>query len=144
MAIWLFKTEPSEFPFARLGATAAGTMWDGVANPTALIHLRTCAVGDHVYIYHTANEKAIVGLAVVTKAAYPDPARPELNDRAEPRFAVVNLRRLQDARTPLTLASIKADPRFAEFDLLRQSRLSVMPVPAALARIIDTLTGLNR
>lgn len=141
MATFLLKTEPSEFAFADL-PSKGHARWDGVSNAAALIHLRTMAKGDEAFIYHTGDEKAIVGLALVTTAPYADPARPGLNDRGEPRFAVVDLRALRAAKTPVTLAAIRADARLASLPLLKQSRLSVMPVAPALAALLRQAAGL--
>jgi predicted RNA-binding protein with PUA-like domain len=97
--------------------------------------------GDEAFIYHTGDEKAVVGLARVARGPYPDPDRPELNAKGEPTFAVVDLEPVAKAKTPLTLAAIKADVRFKDFELVTQSRLSVMPVPGPLAKAIRGLTG---
>ena len=97
MATFLFKTEPSEFSFADLQAKPDG-VWDGVSNASALIHLRTIRKGDDVLIYHTGDEKAIVGLARATSDAFEDPKQPGQNDRGEPKFAVGKLRTIAKAR----------------------------------------------
>ncbi|MDX2145990.1 MAG: EVE domain-containing protein [Planctomycetota bacterium] len=141
MATFLFKTEPSEFSYDDLQRDKRCT-WDGVANPAALASLRTCSKGDEVFIYHTGDEKAIVGLAQVTKGAYPDPNNPGENAKGEIATPVVDLKPLRRAKTPLTLATIKSDERFATFSLVKQSRLSVMPVPRELDLAIRTLAGL--
>lgn len=141
MPTYLLKTEPSEFSFADL-VRDKSCVWDGVTNATALIHLRAMSKGDEVFIYHTGDERAIVGLARVTRAAYEDPARPGLNTRGEPRFAVVNLAPVRRVASPVTLATIKTDSRFSKFELVTQSRLSVMPVPPALDTALRALAGL--
>ncbi len=116
-------------------------MWDGVTNAAALIHLRAMKSGDEAFIYHTGDEKAIVGLARVTKGGYEDPRQPGKNDRGEPKFAVVDLKPLKAARAAVTLAQIKSDKRFKDFALVTQSRLSVMPVPAELDVVLRSLAG---
>jgi predicted RNA-binding protein with PUA-like domain len=141
MPTFLFKTEPGEYSFARL-QTDKRAVWDGITNNAALGHLRTARKGDQAFIYHTGDEKAIVGLAEITGPAYEDPKNPGKNPAGLPKFAVVELRPLRPAKTPLTLAAIKADKRFKEFALVKQSRLSVMPVPAEIERLIRELTGL--
>ncbi|HLP84525.1 MAG TPA: EVE domain-containing protein [Phycisphaerales bacterium] len=141
MAMYLVKTEPSEYSFADLQREKT-CVWTGVANPQARIHLRAMKAGDQAFIYHTGDEKAIVGLAKVTKAAYEDPSQPGVNDEGKPKAPVVDLAPLKQAKTPLTLAAIKADKRFAEFALVKSSRLSVMPVPAELEKIVRSMTGL--
>jgi len=143
MATLLFKTEPSTYSFRQLAA-AKSARWDGVKNAAALQHLRAARKGDEVFIYHTGDEKAIVGLAEITRAAYEDPANPGLNAKGEPKSAVVDLKALRSAPTPVTLAALKADARFKDFVLIKQSRLSVMPVPLDLDKILRTLAGLAR
>lgn len=141
MATFLLKTEPSEFCYARL-VTEKRAVWDGITNNAALAHLRTARKGDDAFIYHTGDEKAIVGLARIATDPYPDPNNPDLNAAGAPRFAVVDLAPLRSAKTPITLEEIKADKRFADFALVKQSRLSVMPVPERLAKLIRAHTGL--
>lgn len=145
MATFLLKTEPSEFAFEQLPPRGRpGARWDGVANPAALIHLRSMAKGDAALVYHTGDEKAVVGLAVAVSAPYADPARPGTNDRGEPKFAVIDLCAVAPAKAPLTLAAIRADKRLAGLPLVTQGRLSVMPVPEPLAAIIRAATGLKQ
>ena len=115
MARWLFKTEPTAYSFDRLVAEKR-TTWDGVKNPLARRHLQAVKKGDEIAIYHTGNVKAVVGVA---RAAA---------DAKEDAVAIVPVR----AVGPVTLASIKADPRYKDFALVRMGRLSVMPVPDAL------------
>lgn len=141
MATYLLKTEPSEYSFADLAREKRCT-WSGVSNNSALGHLRTMKKGDEAFIYHTGDEKAIVGLAVVTSAPYEDGARPGKNDKGEPRFAVVDLKPLRAAKHAVTLATIKGDKRFAAFALVKQSRLSVMPVAAELDRALREMAEL--
>ncbi len=136
MATFLFKTEPGEYSFADLERDRR-TTWSGVTNPQALIHLRACAIGDEVFVYHTGAERAVVGLARVVGEPRPDPAV----QPADPRRAAVDIAPVRPLASPVTLAAIKADERFAEFALVRQSRLSVMPVPAGLARAILAMAG---
>ena len=125
MAYWILKTEPSTYSFTDLQKSGRA-VWDGVANPVALKNLRAMAVGDEVLIYHTGDEKAVVGLARVVTAAYPDPKQDD------PRLVVVDLEAGRPVPTPVSLKAIKADPVFADLALVRQGRLSVVPVPAAL------------
>jgi len=118
-AHWILKTEPSTYSFDRL-VEERKTVWDGVSNPVALRHLREMAVGDQVMIYHTGDMKAVVGLARITRAAYPDPK--------DPKLVVVELEAGNRLPRSVTLASIKADPAFADLALVRMGRLSVVPV----------------
>lgn len=141
MPTFLMKTEPGEFSFADLVKQKQST-WDGVSNNAALAHLRTMRDGDDILVYHTGDEKAIVGLARVVGSPKADPARPGLNAKGEPKFAVVDVQPVRAAKAPVTLDVIKADPRFATLPLVTQGRLSVMPVPAPLDKAIRKLAGL--
>ena len=141
MATFLFKTEPSEYSFDDL-VRDKKTTWSGVTNNAALMHLRTARPGDHVLIYHTGNEKAIVGLAQVVSPPRPDPKRPSLNSKGEPAYPVVDIKPLKKAPRPVTLAAIRADKHFQDFVLLKQSRLSIMPVPPATDKLLRAMAGL--
>jgi predicted RNA-binding protein with PUA-like domain len=141
MPTYLLKTEPSEYAYDDL-VREKRAAWTGVKNPAARIALRAMRVGDEALIYHTGDEKAIVGLARVVRAAYEDPDDPGQNERGEPKAPVVDLAPVRAVTTPLTLAAMKGDARFEDFVLLRQARLSVMPVPPALDAAIRKLTGL--
>lgn len=141
MATILLKTEPGEYSFDDLVRDGRAT-WDGVTNAAALIVLRGVREGDEALIYHTGDEKAIVGLAKVTRGAFEDPRNPGVNDKGEPKFAVVELRPVRAAPSPVTLAAIKADARFKEFALVKQGRLSAMLVPPALDKALRAMAGL--
>lgn len=121
MAYWLLKTEPDSYSYSDL-ATEGSTVWDGVNNPLALKHLRTMVIGDLALIYHTGKERQVVGLAEIVSQPYADPA---LNDA---KRTVVDVRAVKTVKQPVTLAQIKQDSFFTEFDLLRLPRLSVVPV----------------
>jgi predicted RNA-binding protein with PUA-like domain len=123
-AYWLLKSEPAVYSYADLERDGA-TVWDGVANNAALIHIRSMRPGDQALIYHTGDERRAVGLAEVVSQPYPDP------QLADPKLVVVDVRALRPLARPVALASIKADPFFADFALVRQGRLSVVPVSAA-------------
>ena len=125
MANWLFKEEPSCYSFADLIRNGE-TTWTGVANPLAQKHLRAVKAGDCVFFYHTGGEKAVVGVMEVTAEPFPDPT-----DETRKRMAVT-VRPLYSLAVPVTLAAIKSDEAFAAWELVKQSRLSVMPVPAEL------------
>ena len=118
---WLLKTEPDNYSYADLERDGA-TVWDGVGNNTALMHIRTMQPGDLALIYHTGAERQAVGLAEITSAPYADP------QAGDPKLVVVDLRPLRRLPQPVTLAAVKADPEFADFALVRQGRLSVVPV----------------
>jgi predicted RNA-binding protein with PUA-like domain len=134
MAYWLLKTEPSDYSWDDL-VRDGKTTWDGVANNTALIHLRAMQPGDLAIIYHTGDERAAVGLAEIVSPPYPDP---KAND---PKLVVVDLKPGKKLPTPVTLAQIKSDPIFKGWDLLRIGRLSVVPVPATMWKHLLKLAG---
>jgi predicted RNA-binding protein with PUA-like domain len=121
---WILKTDSDVYPFDQLERERKA-VWDGVSNPVALKHIRSMAPGDPLMIYHSGATKEIVGLARVTSDPYQDPKR------KDPKLVVVNIE--VDRRLPRTvsLAAIKADPAFADLALVRQPRLSVIPVPEA-------------
>lgn len=122
--MWLLKTEPESYSYADLERDGA-TTWDGVTNPVALKNLREMKAGDRAIVYHTGDERAAVGIAKVAKGAYPDPKL------KNPKRAVVDLVPIGALKTPVTLAEIKAMKVFAESPLVRQGRLSVVPLDAA-------------
>ncbi|HUF35249.1 MAG TPA: EVE domain-containing protein [Gemmatimonadales bacterium] len=124
-AYWILKTEPSTYAFADLRREGRAR-WDGIANAVALKHLRSMRRGDRALVYHTGEEKRLVGLATVASDPYPDPAG------TDERAAVVDLEPDEPLARPVTLAEVKADPIFAELGLVRVPRLSVVPVPAPL------------
>jgi predicted RNA-binding protein with PUA-like domain len=135
MADFVFKTEPSEYSFADLQQKGQG-VWDGVRNPVALRNLRSMSKGDRVFVYHTGSEKAVVGLARAASVAYPDPKAP-----ADSSLSVIDLVPLAPLKAPVTLATLKANSDFADSPLVRQGRLSVVPLTAKQASIIEKLGG---
>ncbi len=118
---WLLKTEPGTYAYADLERQAPA-VWDGVTNALALKHLRSMKKGDLAFIYHTGDEKQIVGIASVVSDPYPDPKQ------KNERLVVVNVKARERLKRPVTLTEIKARKEFAHFDLVRMARLSVMPV----------------
>ncbi|HJZ50510.1 MAG TPA: EVE domain-containing protein [Roseiflexaceae bacterium] len=118
---WLLKTEPDDYSYADLERDGA-TVWDGVSNNAALMYIRRMQPGDLALIYHTGDERQAVGLAEVTSLPYPDP------NQSDPKLVVVDVKPLRRLQQPVTLAAVKADPAFADFALVRQGRLSVVPV----------------
>src|SRR5262245_56352418 len=133
MANWLFKEEPDHYSLEQLFRDKR-TVWDGVENNAALKHLRSVQKGDRVLYYHTGKEKAIVGVMEVVKGSYPDPKRDG------ERFVVVDVKPVSRLDRPVSLAEIKANPKFADFALVRISRLSVMPVTDELWVEIERLS----
>ena len=118
---WLFKEEPTHYSFDEL-VRDQRTVWSGVKNPLAQKHLHAVKKGDRIFYYHTGDEKAVVGIAKALGDAYTDP------DDQTAKQAVVDVGPVKKLARPVTLASIKADPAFNTFALVRISRLSVMPV----------------
>ena len=127
--MWLLKTEPGEYSYDDLERERRGR-WDGVTNPVALRNLRAMKAGDRVLVYHTGDEKAAVGLAEVVGEAYPDPKA-----KAE-RLVVVDVEPRGRLARPVTLAEMKAMAEFAESPLVRQGRLSVVPLTAPQWRAV--------
>jgi len=118
MAYWLMKSEPASFSWADL-VRDGGTEWDGVRNNAARLHLKAMMAGDEAFFYHSMSDKAVVGIMRVVRAAEPDPKAPDwVTVKVEPVRPM----------GPVTLAAIKAEPRLAAMELIRQSRLSVAPV----------------
>ena len=131
---WIVKTEPSTYSYDDLERQKTA-VWDGVKNNLALKHLRQMKPGDRVLVYHTGDEKAVVGLAEVMSEAYPDPKHKDA------KLAVVDLRALGRLTRPVSLAEIKRDRAFADLGLVRMGRLSVMPASADQFRRILKLGG---
>ena len=130
---WLVKQEPSTYPFSRF-LKEKRVVWDGVRNYQARNFLRQMNLGDFVLYYHSVDERAVVGLAKVVKTAFPDPTSPKGED-----WTSVMLGALRAFSQPVTLDRLKSDKKFSELLLLRQSRLSVMPIPPKLFSAIVKL-----
>lgn len=130
MAHWLVKSEPNTYSFADLERDGR-TVWDGVRNNAAALHLKAMKVGDEVLFYHSQEGLAVVGIARVSREAFPDATDPA------GRFVAVELEPVRPLARPVTLSEMKAEPALAEMAILRQSRLSVSPVkPAEWAAIL--------
>jgi predicted RNA-binding protein with PUA-like domain len=121
MAYWLLKTEPETYSYEDLVSEGVG-VWDGVNNNLALKNMRAIALGDLAFIYHTGKERQIIGIAEVTRTAYPDPKLEDV------KRVVVDVKAIEKIPQPVTLSQIKENNSFENFDLLRLSRLSVVPV----------------
>ena len=141
MTTYLCKSEPADYSYADL-ARDKKTVWDGEANPQACIPIRAVRKGDEILIYHTGNEKRIAGLGVAASDPYPDPKRPELTAKGDVKFPVFDIKPVKEATKSIARKEIKADDRFADFALVKQSRLSVMPVPKILDTARRKLAGL--
>jgi predicted RNA-binding protein with PUA-like domain len=131
-ACWILKTDPETYALPDLERERR-TRWDGVTNPVAVKHLRSMRAGDRAFIYHTGDEKAIVGIARIVSDGYPDPR--------DPKLAVVDVEFERAVAAPVTLRAIKADPAFKDLALVRQGRLSVVPVPDALWQRLRDMAG---
>jgi predicted RNA-binding protein with PUA-like domain len=134
MAHWLLKSEPSSYSWDHL-VKDKRTSWTGVRNFQASANLKAMKVGDRCFFYHSGEGKEIVGIAEVVKAAYPDPT-----DK-EGKAVAVDVKAVEPVKQPVTLAAIKADSKFKEFKLVRQSRLSVVPVSDEHSRLLMKMSG---
>lgn len=131
---WLVKQEPASYSWSDF-VRDKGTSWTGVRNYTARNNLRGMRKGDDVLFYHSGEEKAVVGLARVTRTAYPD------STVTEGDWSAVDLAPVKRLAEPVTLQAIKANPKLKEMKLVRQSRLSVVPVTPAEFRTILQMAG---
>ena len=124
MAYWLIKSEPNTWSWD--DHVKAGTAeWDGVRNYQASNNMKAMKVGDQAFFYHSVKEKQIVGIVEVAKEYYPDGTDPS------GRFGMVDFKALRPMEQPVSLAEIKAEPKLDDIALIKQSRLSVMPITAA-------------
>ena len=121
MRYWLLKTEPGEYSYDDLERDGK-SRWEGVRNNTALLHLRAMKAGDSAFIYHSGKEKRIVAIARIASGPFPDPRA------KDPRFVVVDVVPVKRLAGPVPLAEIRKAAELKTIDLVRQSRLSVMPV----------------
>ncbi|MCC5789019.1 MAG: EVE domain-containing protein [Opitutales bacterium] len=134
---WLVKQEPETFSwedFVKKGET----LWDGVRNYQARNNLRKMKKGNHVLFYHSVGPREVVGIAEVTEEAFPEPG----DDSG--KWSVVRLEPRESFPEPVTLATIKAEPSLADIALIKQSRLSVMPLTASEFKKICRMGGLAR
>jgi len=125
MNYWLVKQEPSAYSYDNLEKEKK-TIWDGVHNNLALKHIRTMKIGDKSLFYHTGEEKQVVGIIEITSDPYPNPKE------SDKRFVVVDVKPVTRLKRPVTLEEIKKDARFKDWELLKISRLSVIPAPKNL------------
>jgi predicted RNA-binding protein with PUA-like domain len=131
---WILKTEPSTYSFDDL-VRDKRAVWDGVKNPVALKHIGQMRPGDEVLIYHTGDEKAVVGRASVASEPYADPKQKDL------KLLVVELTAGARLANPVTLGQIKADPTFKDLALVRIGRLSVVAATAAHWKRLNELSA---
>jgi predicted RNA-binding protein with PUA-like domain len=132
MKYWLVKSEPSTYSWSDL-VRDGSTFWDGVRNFQARNNLQAMRVGDEVLFYHSVNEKCVVGIARVSRQAYPDPTT------EDPRWVAVDLKPVRALARPVELEEIKKQPKLADIALVRQSRLSVLPLSASEFKAIVKL-----
>ncbi len=136
MNYWLVKSEPGAWSWD--DHVKAGTAeWDGVRNHQAANNMKAMKKGDRAFFYHSVNEKQIVGTLQVSKEYYPDPT-----DKSG-RFGMVDFKAIEALKAPVTLADIKADPHLSELPLVKQSRLSVMPIDAKSWKLICKMGGIK-
>lgn len=121
MAYWLMKTEPGTWSWEDQVRDCTAE-WDGVRNYQASNNMKAMRIGDRAFFYHSVNEKRIVGIVEIAREYYPDPTD------ASGRFGMVDVKALKPMNKPVTLADIKGEPKLQDLALIRQSRLSVMPI----------------
>ena len=131
---WLVKSEPATYAFTDLERDGR-TVWDGVRNQAAALHLKSMQEGDEVLFYHSQEGLAVVGIAKVIRTAFPDASDPT------GRFVAVELAPVRPLKTPVTLAQMKAEPALSEMAMVRQGRLSVSPVTVDEWRTILKMAG---
>jgi predicted RNA-binding protein with PUA-like domain len=133
MALWLLKTEPSTYSYDDL-VRDKKTAWDGITNAVALKNIRAMKKGDSAFIYHTGDERTIVGVAEIASNPYADPKA------GDEKLVVVDLKPKKKLAAPVSLDAIKADKTFEGWDLLRIGRLSVVAVPDPMWKRIEQLS----
>lgn len=129
MNYWLLKTEPTHYSYSDLEKDKK-TVWDGVTSPGGLFQIKQAKKGDLAFIYHTGDEKQVVGIAEIISNPYPN------KNAGNPKYFVFEIKPKQRLKNPVTLTGIKADKRFNDSRLVREQRLSVQPMPKGLWDII--------
>ncbi len=135
MGFWLVKDEPENWSWQQ-HAAAGVAPWDGVRNHQAANNLRAMRNGDRVFFYHSVTEKRLMGVLEVAREAYPDPTDPS------GKWVCVDMKAREPVKHHVTLAAIKAEPRLKDLGLIRQSRLSIMPVTPQQWRILARMAGI--
>ncbi len=136
MAYWLFKSEPGAWSWD--DQVAAGTAeWDGIRNYQADNNMKAMKIGDKAFFYHSVDERSIVGVVEIAREHYPDPTDPK------GRFGMVDVTAKIPVKSPVTLADIKAEPALANLALVRQSRLSVVPIEPAEWKLLCKMAGIK-
>ena len=134
MAYWLMKSEPAAYSWDDLVAEGRDH-WDGVRNHQAANNMKAMKAGDRAFFYHSVTAREIVGIMEVVREAYPD------HTDASGRFVMVDVKPIAPVPNPVTLAAVKAEPRLADLALVRQSRLSVVPVSGEHWRLLCEMGG---
>ena len=138
MAYWLFKTEAETFSWdMQKQRGAKGEPWTGIRNHTAKLNMMKMKKGDRGFFYHSNIGKEIVGICEVVREAYPDPTA-----KAGEPWVCVDIKAVQPLKKPVTLAAIKAEPKLAEIQVLKQSRLSLPAITEAEWKIVCKMGGL--
>ncbi len=132
MAYWLIKSEPGAWSWEDQVRDGVAE-WDGVRNYQAANNLKAMKIGDQAFFYHSVKEKQVVGIVEVVKEYYPDPTDPS------GRFGMVDVKAVRPFARPVSLAEIKTEPRLQDLALIRQSRLSVLPIAEEEWRLICTM-----
>ena len=133
MAHWLMKSEPSSYSWQDL-VREGSTEWDGVRNNAARLHLKAMKIGDEAFFYHSMDERSVIGIMRIVREAAPDPRDSD--------WVSVKVEPVRALERPVTLKQIKAEPRLAKMELIRQSRLSVAPVRDEEWKLIAAMGGL--
>jgi predicted RNA-binding protein with PUA-like domain len=136
MAFWLVKSEPSSYSWEQM-VKDGRTFWSGVRNFQASNNLKAMAKGDRAFFYHSGDDKAVVGIVEVVKEYYPD------HTDESGKFGMVDVKAVAPVKTPVTLAAIKAEPKLKNLLLVKQSRLSVMPIDEPSWRLICSMGGVK-
>jgi len=137
MAHWLLKSDPETWSWQdQTKAARNGTCWDGVRNHTAKLNLMAMRVGEQAFFYHSGEAREIVGIVEIIKPYYPDPT-----DKSG-KFGMVDVRAVDAMKTPVTLGAIKREPRLANMELVKYSRLSVQKVSDEEWKLIRAMGGL--
>ena len=136
MAYWLVKSEPSSYSWEQMQKDGR-TFWSGVRNFQASNNMKAMKMGDQAFFYHSGDDKAVVGIVEVAKEYYPD------HTDETGKFGMVDMKADRPLKTPVTLAAIKAEPKLKNLLLVKQSRLSVVPIDDASWKLICGMGGIK-
>jgi predicted RNA-binding protein with PUA-like domain len=136
MAYYLLKTEPTVYSYSNLERDKKA-VWDGVTSPGGVFQIKSAKKGDVAFIYHTGDEKQVVGICEITSDPYVDPKADN------PRLYVFDIKPKRKLKNPVTLEQVKADKRFKDSRLVNEPRLSVQPIPENLWNAILEMSGME-